>query len=101
MKTRFFNGVLGMVISVSLLFTVPAFAHGSHDRGGHGDRDYRSGGHMDRDYSYHGYGDHAYRERPSYRYDSYSGYGHRSGAFGHWGKDARYQRRGHRRHHGF
>jgi len=58
MKTRFFSGVLGSVISASLLFTAPAFAYDSHDRGGHGDhnssysgyddRDYHSGGHVDR-----------------------------------------------------
>jgi len=81
MKTRFFSGVLGSVISASLLFTAPAFAYDSHDRGGHGDhnssysgygdRDYRSGGHVDRNYSYRGYGDHVYREQPYYGYDSY------------------------------
>ena len=74
MKTRFLNSVLGTVVSASLLFTVPAFAYDSHDRGGHsdhnssygghGDRNYRSDGHVDRNYSYRGYGDHAYRERP-------------------------------------
>lgn len=98
MKTRFSSGVLGTVISASLLFTVPVFAYDSYDRGGHGghdyssgghgDRDYRYGGHIDRDYSSRGYGDHAYHERPSCGYDSYSSYGHSSGALGYRRKDA-------------
>lgn len=109
MKTRFFSGVLGSVLSALLFFAVPAFAYNSHDRSGHddhtssygrhGDRDYRSGGHIDRNYSSRGYGDYAYRERPYYGYDSYTGYGHPSGRFGYRGKDARHHRRGHQHHH--
>ena len=111
MKARTLTRILGVILPAALIFTAPVLAHDSYDggghvdhdysNGGHVDHDYRNGGHVDHDYSSGGYGTHGYA-RPPYYGDGHSyGYGHPSGAFGYWGKDARHHARGHRHHHGF
>lgn len=119
MKSRTLTRILGIILPAALVVASPVFAHdpyygGGHvdhdySNGGHVDHDYRNGGHMDHDYSYGGHVDHDYsyggygnRGYAPYHGDGYSyGYGHPSGAFGYWGKDARHHARGHYHHHWF
>ena len=111
MKTRILTGALGMILSGALVIASPVFAYDSHYRGGHVDHDYSFGGHVDHeygngwhvdhDYSYGGHVNRGYVGPSYYGQGSYYGYGHPSGLFGYWGKDARHHLRGHQHHHAF
>ena len=112
MKARTLTRILGVILPAALVITSPVFAHDPYYNGGHVDHDYSYGGHVDHeygngrhvdhDYSYGGHVDHEYTRSPYYGDRYYDdGYGHPSGFFGYWGKDARHHYRGHRHHHWF
>jgi hypothetical protein len=112
MKARTLTRALGVILSAALVIASPVFAHSPY-YSGHVDHDYSYGGHVDHeygagwsgdhDYAYGGYGARGYARSPYYGGGSHAdGYGHPSGVFGYWGKDARHHYwRGHHHHHWF